>query len=97
MKKSNRLNTLGYGLVPGLILPVITFIISWLMTYDGSLGDYFHRFYEMNRLASILSLCSIPNLLLFFIFIWTNNYKSARGVIFATLILAFAVVLIKLQ
>ena len=95
MKKSERFNNLISGLIAGLILPVIAFIILWLIIFDGTLAAYFHRFAEMNRLASLISLCAIPNLLLFFVFIWTNNYKSARGVIFATLILALAMVLIK--
>ena len=95
MKKSEKFNTLIWGLIPGLVLPVITFFLSWIIVFKGAFSDFFHQFSELHQLPSLISLCAIPNLLLFFIFIWTNNDKSARGVIFATIILAFVMVLIK--
>jgi hypothetical protein len=46
-------------------------------------------------LSKVVSLAAIPNLLLFFLFIWTKRNFSARGVIFATLLLAFVMLILK--
>ncbi len=43
----------------------------------------------------MISLSVIPNLLLFFLFIWTNRTLSARGVIFATLLVAMVMLVLK--
>lgn len=89
MKKIEKFDKLVYGLILGIVIPTITFLITWKITYDGSLGEYFQSFRQMGRLAGLVSLSTVPNLLLFFVFIWLNIYRTARGVIFATLILAF--------
>jgi hypothetical protein len=49
----------------------------------------------MGLLSKLLSLSAIPNLLLFFVFIWTNRPFSARGVIFATLVVALVMLVLK--
>ena len=95
MKKTDKYDQLVLGLILGTILPMLAFIITWLIAEGGSLGDYIQRFQKMGRVSSLISLSAIPNLLLFFIFIWLNKYKSARGVIFATFLLAFAMLIVK--
>jgi hypothetical protein len=45
--------------------------------------------------SKVLSLATVPNLLLFFLFIWTHRNFSARGVIFATLLMAFVMLVLK--
>lgn len=95
MKKTVKYDKLLYGFVPGIILPAIAFLLSWIILSDISLADYFHQFKVMDRLSSLISLSAIPNLLLFFVFIWLNMYRGAQGVIFATLILAFLMLIIK--
>lgn len=95
MKVVNQYDKLVFGLVPGILLPVLAFIVTWAVISDIPLGRYLDQFREMNRLSSLISLSAIPNLLLFFVFIWLNNYRSARGVIFATLILALVMLIVK--
>jgi hypothetical protein len=95
MKRVEEYNKLLYGLILGILVPAITFFITWKITYDGSIIDYFRSFRQMERLAGLVSLSTIPDLLLFFIFIWLNMYRSARGVIFATFILAFLMLILK--
>ncbi len=38
-------------------------------------------------LSQLMSLCIIPNLLLFFVFIWMNKMSSSRGVLFSMFVL----------
>lgn len=52
--------------------------------------------YGGDTFLPILSLCVVPNLLIFFTFIWTNRDKSARGVLLATIIYAMYVCIMKL-
>lgn len=95
MNKKKKYDTLAVGIISGIILPVITFVILWLVTADISLGAYLKSFYKMESLAGLLSLCTIPNLLLFFVYIWTNRNRSARGVIIATFVLAAVMLIFK--
>jgi len=95
MKITEKYDRLAVGLVAGLLLPVLAFFVSWLILSDGPLSQYIERFQKLNRVSSLISLSALPNLLLFFLFLWKNMNQSARGVIFATLILAFAMLIVK--
>ncbi len=95
MAPEKRFDTILSGLVPGLILPAVTLVIIWLIRYEGGLFRFLGEFQQMGMLSKILSLSVIPNLLLFFLFLWTNRPYSARGVIFATLIMAFVMLVLK--
>lgn len=90
-----RFDTLWHGLVPGLLLPVLTLVLSWRVKSDLGFVEFLEYFQQMKMLSKVVSLSAIPNLLLFFIFIWTNRNFSARGVIFSTLLLAFTMVILK--
>lgn len=95
MKIAEKYDRLAVGLAAGLLLPVLAFLVSWLILSDGPLSQYIERFQKLNRISSLISLSALPNLLLFFLFLWKNMYRSARGVIFATLILAFVMLMVK--
>jgi hypothetical protein len=84
-----------YGLILGLILPPLTLVIFWLVKSDLGLWNFLQRFQVLGMLSKVVSLAAIPNLLLFFVFIWTRRNFSARGVIFATLVMAFAMLILK--
>jgi hypothetical protein len=88
-------DTLPAGLVPGLLIPVAGLAVFWMIRYDGGFFEFLRDFQRLNTLSKILSLATIPNLLLFFIFIWTDRTFSARGVIFATLIMALVMLVLK--
>ncbi len=91
-----KFNTLLTGLVPALILPVLTLLGFWIVKSDLGFVDFLIYFQKMKMLSKVVSLAAIPNLLLFFLFIWTNRNFSARGVVFATILLAFVMLILKL-
>ncbi len=91
-----KFDTLLSGLIPGLVLPVLTMLGFWIIKSDRSFVDFLKYFQEMKMLSKVVSLSAIPNLLLFFVFIWTNRNFAARGVIFATFLLAFIMVILKM-
>ncbi|OFX47509.1 MAG: hypothetical protein A2046_13055 [Bacteroidetes bacterium GWA2_30_7] len=90
------LNNVFLGLIIGLLIPVIALFIFFLSTNNNlSFLEYLKYLISMNVVTQLVSLCVVPNLLLFFIFIWTNKLYSARGVLFSTIIYTIIVFIIK--
>jgi len=92
-----RFNNQLLGVILGLILPVLSFFIIYLLL-SGSLNlvEYFEKVKSTNVFTKLLSLAVLPNLLLFFIFIWLNYLKSARGILGATILSTFIIIALKL-
>ena len=90
-----KFDSMMYGLIPGLLLPPLSLVIFWLVKSELGLWNFLERFQLLGMLSKVLSLATVPNLLLFFVFIWTRRNFSARGVIFATLLMAFAMLVLK--
>jgi hypothetical protein len=90
-----KFDALLTGLIPALILPALTLLGFWIVKSDRGFVDFLVYFQEMKMLSKVVSLTAIPNLLLFFVFIWTKRNFSARGVIFSTLLLAFVMLILK--
>ncbi|MBN1990222.1 MAG: hypothetical protein JW783_12550 [Bacteroidales bacterium] len=84
------------GLALGTLAPVITFFTIFLVWYPG---QKFTAFVEImwiqQTITKVLSLAVVPNLLIFFIFIWTNKLYSARGTLLSTIIFAATIIIIK--
>ncbi len=91
-----RFDSMLYGLILGLLLPPLALVIFWLVKSDLGFWNFLQRFHLLGMLSKVLSLATVPNLLLFFVFIWTHRNFSARGVIFATLVTACIVVTLKI-
>jgi len=96
MKSAVKYNNLRIGLILGILAPLLGFMVIYGVAFRGmSLSEYVELLVYNKKLSSIISLSVIPNLLLFFIFIWLNYLYSARGVLASTLIFALVVVLTK--
>jgi hypothetical protein len=92
----DKLNNIRTGLVLGIAVPATAFLVLYLAAFRGlSPGDFLETLLERQKLSSVISLSVIPNLLLFFIFIWLDYLYSARGVLAATLLIALVVVISK--
>jgi hypothetical protein len=79
-----------------MILPMVALVVIWAIQSDEGLFEFLRTFQHRNVLSKMVSLAALPNLLLFFLFIWTDRTFAARGVIFATLLLAFVMLVLKL-
>lgn len=94
--KRSKYDSQPLGLIAGLILPLISIFIFYLVKYDHQTPrEFYQALLRLNILTHVISLHVIPNLLLFFIFIWKNYLFSARGVLTATFIFAGIVFLLK--
>lgn len=82
------------GFVSGMLAPMLALLIFYVTKYNHlSFQSFITDVLAANNiLTSSVSLCVVSNLLVFFIFIWTNRNFSARGVLFATFIYAGYVV-----
>ncbi len=95
-KKTTFFNNYPIGIVLGLITPlfgVYVFYLTQHLSYD--FRQFLELTFKYNFFSQILSVGVIANLLVFFLFINTNNYKSASGVIWATFIYAFSTLIFK--
>ena len=95
MKKINS-NSLFFGTITGILLPIIIFlIVISIKKGNVELLHYIKILQGQSVLSQLMSLCLIPNLLLFFIFIWTNKLKPARGVILSMFILGTIILIFR--
>ncbi len=96
MNKIN-LNQVWIGIVLGLVIPLIALTIYYFARYsDLSLVDFIKVYKNLGILTHIISLSVLPNLLAFFLFIRRDFLKSARGVLMATFLFTFVVLIIRI-
>jgi hypothetical protein len=87
-----RLDKFSVGMIWGIILPFIVFLFIYLIRY-GSIPiiQFVIHLSEMKILIKILSLCGFSNLLVFLYFYRKGLDQAAKGVIAATFIYGFLV------
>ena len=91
-----KLDKIGWGLLLGILLPAFALYIFYKIRYDHiAPGEFLRSFHKMGILTHIISLAVIPNLVLFFLFMSRNYLKGGRGVLLATFIFAFLVLIIR--
>jgi hypothetical protein len=92
--KSNRLDNVGIGFLIGFLLPVIIFFAVYLIgKYDISIAEYTNSLMQLNVLVKLGSLCVFVNSAVFMGFIKLKFEKTARGILGATIIYAFVVLI----
>lgn len=85
------------GILLGGIAPVLTFYAIYLFGYSSlKLITISELIATKGLFSRILSLAVIPNIAIFFLFIWKNKLSAARGVLAATMIYAIVVFAIKI-
>jgi len=94
MKEFDRM---WIGVTFGVIAPLVLFIIYFLVRDPAlHIADQVSRLNESGVLSYYVSLCALANLLLFFLFLRMNAERAARGVLGATILYAFTVVILKI-
>ena len=96
VKPKSVIDNIPLGLGLGIIIPILTLIfINAEANKSLDMMEFLTRLHKNSKLSSLASLCAIPNLGLFFLFMWKNNYRSGRGVIMATIIMVLLVFTLK--
>jgi hypothetical protein len=94
--KRIQLNNIWIGAAIGILVPVIALFCYYLGKYgDTSIADFLRAYKDQGILTHIISLSVLPDLLVFFLFIRKNLLKAARGVLLATFLFTFVVLLIR--
>ena len=90
----NKNVTKGFSI--GIIAPIITLIIYISFILEVEIDIAFAEFERLNTLTHHISLSVfLTNILLFFMNIKTNKEEVAKGILGATMVYAFIVVMIK--
>lgn len=79
------------GVLVGLLATAITFYLSLEFIFKGSFAEAYQVVKQKKILGVMLSMAAIPNLFAFFMFIKQKQDYKARGVLLATLIIAFLI------
>ncbi len=91
---NRKVDKLWVGLLLGVLLPLVVLFFFYLSSYAYlTVPMFLRKMVFQSILFKLLSLCAIVNLGTFFFFYQTKNDRAARGVIFATLIFAFIVMI----
>ena len=91
-KKVAVFDKLYLGLIIGLLVPVIAFLLYYLAKYSElKLNDYIMSLHQYRLLFKVMSLCVLTDLPVFYIFLQFKFFRSARGVVMACFIFAFTV------
>lgn len=90
-----KTNSMKFGTLLGFVIPIVAFICFYLFNLDRfkTFSGFFNFLMSAEILSALVSLCLIPNLVLFFVFLKANSLLSARGVILATFVFALIVVI----
>ena len=90
----NKINKLKNGFFPGLVLPVIVFVIFYLGSGNElDFFDFISGMWHVNMLFKMLALCVLPNLFLFLYFFQKRYDLAARGVLMSTFLYAFITII----
>jgi hypothetical protein len=92
-----KFDSLALGTLIGFLTPIITYFLVLKFIYPFEFADKSLQSIWLNMIApKMISLGVIPNLGFFFLFIYGNRLKSARGVLMATIGYAILVFILKL-
>jgi hypothetical protein len=91
-----QLDHVFLGFLLGVIAPSIAILIFYYLNFSTSdLGSFLNLSVKEKLLSPLLSLCLVVNLGVFYLFIHFEKLFSARGVILATFLFGFIIVLLK--
>lgn len=97
LRNRTRFDRIPNGWLIGIIAPLVIFLIAYEVKYsEMEFTAYLRNVWQMKIFLKILSLCVFPNLGFFFLFYRLKYDMAARGVIMATFMYAFAVLIAKL-
>jgi len=97
VRKRNRFDRILTGWIIGTIVPLFIFLITYEVKYsEMEFMVYLRNIWSMKIFLKLLSLCVFPNLGFFFLFYRIKYDMAARGVVMATFMYAFLVLVGKL-
>jgi len=85
------------GVIGGLLLPALSWIIFYMFTSNGlSVVEYYKHTLLIGNVTQIISVCVFTNIIIFLIFNKLDMLESSKGVLGITILWALLVFGIKL-
>ena len=92
-----RIDNIPAGVISGLVIPVIAFLIFYLATGHGlTLALYARKIADAGNISEIMSVSVFCNIIIFLLFNRFDMLRATKGVLGITIIWAFVVFGIKL-
>jgi hypothetical protein len=86
MKVTDKYDTLITGIIAGLVLPLLTVLIMFLVAKgDPSLREWLRKIADAGIVSKIITLCVIPNVIMLLIFNHFDMLRASRGVLGITI------------
>jgi hypothetical protein len=93
-RRTNRFDNAGIGFLIGFIVPVVVFFVVYLIGKNEiSVSEYIKSLEQLNVLVKLGSLCVFLNSAIFMGFIKLKFEKTARGILGATILYAFVILI----
>jgi TM2 domain-containing membrane protein YozV len=90
-------DTLWIGLITGVISPPVAFLLFCFFAFpDSGIMEILEGYIRRNVLTHVISLSVIINLPLFFGYLGSGRDRAAQGVVGATFLFAFLILILKL-
>jgi len=97
MNKYLRYDKFLTGFIPGIFLPLVIALLIFLFTSKNlSLTEYYFEILKRGFMTHGITLCVIPDVVLFFVFNRADMLNSARGMLGATIFWVLVMVLNKI-
>jgi hypothetical protein len=95
-RKRNRFDQILVGMLIGLILPVIIFLFVYLVKYSNTdFTVYLQSIWQLKVIYKLIYLCVLSNLPVFLLFLRIKHERAARGVVAATFVYAFMILIVQ--
>lgn len=92
----SRYDNIRIGLLLGILGPLLAMIGVYVFMFPGdSMSELINSLVSKRVFTKIISLCVLPNLALFFLFINKYYYRTARGILLSTMLFALFVFITK--
>jgi len=89
-RKINKFDQIYFGTLLGLIIPLMLFLGFYMIKKENqSVMEFINSASIKFLMTKIISICTLPNLGIFYFFINKEMYKSGKGVILAVFIIVF--------
>lgn len=97
LNSKQSIDNLWLGLAIGFIAPIITLAIYITEVYPNQFREMLYdNILVFFIVPKIISLAVLPNLAFFMLFIYTNRYKTSKGILGATIVFAVLVFILKI-
>lgn len=95
MKINKNSKDIFIGFLVALLTNTIGIIIFWSVFSENSFEHFLLKMQKLYFLGSIIALTSLPNLLLFFLFLKRNYTQRAKGVLLYSFLVALFTLVLK--